>query len=37
MAKNTARANAAKSKIGLTNLAFNMRRLVWLEGRPTPG
>lgn len=68
MAKNTARANAAKSKIrravehpfahqkgimglvirtigkaraetkiGLANLAFNMRRLVWLEGRPAPG
>ncbi len=68
MAKNTARTNAAKSKIrravehpfahqkgimglvvrtigtaraetkiGLANLAFNMRRLVWLEGRPAPG
>ena len=68
MARNTARANAAKSKIrravehpfahqkgimglvvrtigkvraetkiGIANLAFNMRRLVWLEGRPAPG
>ena len=68
MARNTSRANAAKSKIrwavehpfahqegimglvirtvgkarakikiGLANLAFNMRRLVWLEGRPAPG
>ena len=27
----------AKTKIGLANLAFNMRRLVWLEGRPAPG
>jgi len=27
----------AETKIGLANLAFNMRRLVWLEGRPAPG
>ena len=26
-----------KTKVGLANLAFNMRRLVWLEGRPAPG
>lgn len=68
MARNTARANAAKSKIrravehpfahqkgimglairtigksraetkiGIANLAFNMRRLAWLEGRTAPG
>ena len=68
MARNTARANAKKSKIrravehpfahqkgfmglvirtigkaraetkiGLANLAYNIRRLVWLEGRPAPG
>jgi len=27
----------AETKIGLANLAFNMRRFVWLEGRPAPG
>ena len=27
----------AETKIGLANLAFNMRRLVWLDGRPAPG
>ena len=26
----------AKIKIGMANLAYNMRRLVWLEGRPAP-
>ena len=26
----------AKAKITLANLAFNMRRLTWLEGRPAP-
>jgi len=27
----------AETKIGFANLAVNMRRLVWLDGRPTPG
>lgn len=26
----------AKVKIGLANLAYNMRRLVWLQGRSAP-
>jgi len=26
----------AKAKIGMVNLAYNMRRFVWLEGRPAP-
>jgi IS5 family transposase len=26
----------AWARIGMVNLAFNMRRLVWLEGRPAP-
>lgn len=26
----------SKAKIGLANLAHNMRRLIWLESRPTP-
>ena len=26
----------ATAKIGLANLAFNMRRFVWLEGRTVP-
>ena len=27
----------ARVKIGLANLAYNMRRLVWLQGRSAPG
>lgn len=27
----------ARAKIGMVNLAYNMRRFVWLEGRPAPG
>lgn len=27
----------ARAKIGMANLAYNMRRFVWLEGRPAPG
>jgi IS5 family transposase len=27
----------ARVKIGLVNLAYNMRRFVWLSGRGTPG
>ena len=26
----------ARAKIGMANLAYNMRRFVWLEGRPAP-
>ena len=26
----------AKVKIGLANLAYNMRRMVWLDSRPLP-
>ena len=26
----------ARVKIGLTNLAYNMRRFIWLEGRGAP-
>jgi len=26
----------ARVKVGLANLAYNMKRLVWLSGRPTP-
>jgi transposase, IS5 family len=26
----------ARVKIGLANLAYNMRRFVWLDGRNTP-
>ena len=26
----------ARSKIGMANLVYNMKRLVWLEGRPAP-
>lgn len=26
----------ARARIGMANLAFNMRRFVWLEGRPAP-
>ena len=26
----------ARVKIGLANLAYNMRRLVWLNGKATP-
>lgn len=26
----------ARARIGMVNLAFNMRRFVWLEGRPAP-
>jgi len=26
----------ATAKIGMANLAYNMRRFVWLEGRPAP-
>ena len=26
----------AKLKIGLANMAYNMRRLVWLHGRGAP-
>jgi hypothetical protein len=26
----------SKAKIGLANLAHNMRQLIWLESRPTP-
>jgi len=26
----------ARAKIGMVNLAWNMRRFVWLEGRPAP-
>jgi IS5 family transposase len=26
----------ARVKIGLTNLAYNMRRYVWLSGRSAP-
>ena len=26
----------AKTKIGLANLAYNMRRLVWLDARSAP-
>ena len=26
----------ASVKIGLANLAYNMKRLVWLSGRPAP-
>ena len=26
----------ATAKIGLANLAYNMRRLIWLERRPAP-
>ena len=27
----------AREKIGLANLAYNMRRFVWLQGRSAPG
>ena len=27
----------ARVKIGLANLAYNMRRFVWLQGRSAPG
>lgn len=27
----------ARTKIGLANLAYNMKRLVWLEARTSPG
>ena len=27
----------ARTKIGLANLAYNMKRLVWLDSRPAPG
>jgi len=26
----------ATAKITLANLAYNMRRLVWMDGRPAP-
>lgn len=26
----------ARAKIGMANIAYNMRRFVWLEGRPAP-
>ncbi|MBM3570516.1 MAG: hypothetical protein FJX46_17390 [Alphaproteobacteria bacterium] len=27
----------AELKIGMINLAYNMRRLIWLQGRTAPG
>ena len=27
----------ARTKIGMANLAYNMKRLVWLEARSAPG
>jgi len=26
----------ARAKIGMATLAYNMRRFVWLQGRPAP-
>ena len=27
----------AKTKIGMANLVYNMKRLIWLEARSVPG